>query len=68
VSDRVLEYVFPLRDHFTATLWLPRDLTAGEVRRITTMLETLVVDHEPVEINPPVPNEVTEGEPRLRTE
>ena len=37
------EYPFPLRPNFTARLTLPTDLTADEVRRITAMLETLVL-------------------------
>lgn len=44
VEKGAAEYPFPLRSGFTARLILPRDLKAGEVKRLATFMSALVAD------------------------
>lgn len=43
---RFIEYPYPLREHFTVRLLLPRDLSTAEVRRLSEFLTTLAVDYK----------------------
>jgi hypothetical protein len=47
-SSGLIEYPFPLREGQTAWLFLPRDLTASEGKRLAEFIATLSV-------NAPVP-------------
>ena len=40
---------FPVRQSFTAVLYLPKDLTLAEAARLGALLRTLAVDYTPVQ-------------------
>jgi hypothetical protein len=44
---KVLNIPYPLREGFTASLQLPRDLTTSEAERLGAFLRTLAIDFEP---------------------
>jgi hypothetical protein len=43
---RFIEYPYPLREHFTARLLLPLDLSTAEAHRLSEFLMTLAVDYD----------------------
>ena len=51
-SDRqeaaLQEYVYPFRQNVLATLTIPKDATAAEIRRLVAWAQTLAVDYEGV--------------------
>ena len=42
------EYVYPFRQNVLATLTIPKDATAAEIRRLVAWAQTLAVDYEGV--------------------
>ena len=40
------EYVYPFRQNVLATLTIPKDATAAEIRRLVAWAQTLAVDYE----------------------
>ena len=43
---RLQEYVYPFRQNVLATLKIPQDATAAEIRRLVAWAQTLAVDYE----------------------